>query len=94
MPADKIGVKSTFAQQLRMSPSLKREENVIRYVMNLHLRVEARPASNTRLPNLNDAALVHDADEVGPLNGAEPVGYDEHGAVPCGSVQCLLHHPL
>lgn len=56
--------------------------------------MEARPALNTQLPNLNDVAVVHDADEVGPLNGAEPVGYDEHGAVLCGSVQCLLHHPL
>lgn len=70
MPADKIRVKSTFAQQLQMCPSLKRKKNTVRLVIKLRLQVEERPALNTRLPNLDDAAVVHDADEVGALNGA------------------------
>lgn len=38
--------------------------------------------------------MAHDADEVGPLNGAQPVGDDEHRAAARRSVERLLHHAL
>lgn len=43
---------------------------------------------------LHDATIAHDTDEISRLNGAQPVGDDEHGAPPGGPVERLLHHPL
>lgn len=50
--------------------------------------------ADTGPPNLYYAAVAHDTDEVGRLNGAQPVGDDKHSATPCGPVQSLLHHAL
>lgn len=39
-------------------------------------------------------SITHDTDEVSSLNGAQPVGNDEHSATPSGPIQRLLHHSL
>lgn len=46
------------------------------------------------LPHLHDVSIAHDTDEVSPLNGAQPMGDDEHSATPCGPVQSFLHYSL
>lgn len=46
------------------------------------------------LKYLHDATITHDTDEISRLNGAQPVGDDEHSAPPGGPVERLLHHPL
>lgn len=49
---------------------------------------------STLLTHLHNASIAQDTDEVSPLNGAQPVGYNEHSATPCGPVQSLLYHSL
>lgn len=46
------------------------------------------------LPHLHDASVTHDTDEIRRLDGAQPVGDDQHGATPGDPIQRLLHHSL
>lgn len=39
-------------------------------------------------------SITNDTDEISTLNGAQPVGDDEHSAPPGGPIESLLHHPF
>lgn len=81
----KINLNNFLSQPL----FLKHANSPLQWAKTFNWRGHSSPN-----PHLHNAAIAHDADYIGPLDGAQPVGDDEHSATPCGPVQSFLHHPL